>query len=463
MSPRNASPAIRASLRGHDPSDEQWAAIEHPPIPLAIIAGAGAGKTAIMAARIVWMVEQEICRPSQILGLTFTNKAALELEERIVSAFAAMDPEPHEHPTVSTYNSFADRLVREHGVRIGIDPEVGLLSQAQSWQLLLGQFDDLPPFEAIESRSMASIVRNALSLADACANHLVDPLDIVKQDERLVEDPSKFEDDVIKASRQRMELSRVVQAYTSAKGRAGRIDFGDQVTQAVKILDTFPEVVRELRERYPALLLDEYQDTNVAQRRLLQALAPHGHNVTAVGDARQNIFQWRGSTLFNLLDFPRKHFLRADGEQHDYLSLSENFRSGSNILDVANRIIEPVPEQRRPGQPLRAVADNGQGVVKARLLSDQYTEGAFIAGEISRLHGASAAANRPVTSWSDFAILVRRKAHIAPIYLQLKQLDIPVEVVGLSGLLQVPEVVDTVSWLRVLADPGPNGNRWLAR
>lgn len=463
MSSRTASPAIRASLRGHDPSDEQWAAIEHPAVPLAIIAGAGAGKTAIMAARIVWMVEEEICRPSQILGLTFTNKAALELEERIVSAFSAMDPEPHEHPTVSTYNSFADRLVREYGVRIGIDPEVGLLSQAQSWQLLLGQFDELPPFDAIESRSMASIVRNALSLADACANHLVDPVDIVKQDERILGDPSKFDDDVIKASRQRIELARVVQAYTSAKTRAGRIDFGDQVTQAVKILDTFPEVVRELRERYPALLLDEYQDTNVAQRRLLQALAPHGHNVTAVGDARQNIFQWRGSTLFNLLDFPRKHFLRDGGGQHDYLSLSENFRSGSSILAVANRIIEPVPVQRRPGRPLRAVTENGPGALQVKLLSDQYAEGAFIADEIAGIHGSAATPGRSATDWSDFAILVRRKAHIAPIYAQLKQRDIPVEVVGLSGLLQVPEVVDAVAWLRVLADPGPNGNRWLAR
>lgn len=463
MSARIASPAIRASLRGHDPSDEQWAAIEHPPVPLAIIAGAGAGKTAIMAARIVWMVEQEICRPSQILGLTFTNKAALELEERIVTAFAAMDPEPLEHPVVSTYNSFADRLVREHGVRIGIDPEVGLLSQAQSWQLLLGQFDELPPFDAIESRSMASIVRNALSLADACANHLVDPNDIVTQDERILADPKKFDDDVTKASRQRIELVRVVQAYTRAKARAGRIDFGDQVTQAVKILDAFPEVVRELREKYPALLLDEYQDTNVAQRRLLQAVAPYGHNVTAVGDARQNIFQWRGSTLFNLLDFPRKHFLRGDGEQHEYLSLSENFRSGSNILAVANRIIDPVPEQRRPGQPLKAVAANGVGRVNVKLLSDQYAEGAFIADEIARVHGMPAGPGRPPADWSDFAILVRRKAHIAPIYAQLKERDIPVEVVGLSGLLQVPEVVDTVSWLRVLADPGPNGNRWLAR
>ncbi|MGH7425225.1 MAG: ATP-dependent helicase, partial [Candidatus Methylomirabilales bacterium] len=210
-------------------------------------------------------------------------------------------------------------------------------------------------------------------------------------------------------------------------------------------------------------LLDEYQDTNVAQRRLMQLLAPTGHNVTAVGDARQNIYEWRGSTLFNLIDFPTRHFLRRGGLPHEYLSLSKNFRSGSKILAVANRIVDLIPEDRRPGKPLSAHRDNGEGLVAVKLVADQGDEASFIAEEVGHLHGRPAQPGREPTAWSDFAILVRRRAHIAPIYAALTERDIPVEVVGLGGLLQLPEVVDTVAWLRVLADPGPEANPWLAR
>ena len=505
MTPR-ASAAVRAALRDHEPSVEQWAAIAHEPVPVAIIAGAGSGKTAVMAARVVRFVEEAGVHPSRILGLTFTNKAAAELEQRISDAFAQLDPPPADRPHIATYNAFADGLLREHGVRIGIDPEVGLLSEAQRWQLLLSCFDALEPFDAIDSRSPSSICRSVLGLADACGNHLLTPERIIACDERILRDAAQFPDEVVLCSRRRIELARVVRAYQDAKLRARRIDFGDQVTRAVEILERHPGVAQELRERYPAILLDEYQDTNVAQRRMIQLLAPTGHNVTAVGDARQNIFQWRGSTLFNLIDFPIRHFLRDGSAPHSYLTLSENFRSGRRILAVANRVIDRVPLQRRPGDALRPYAANGEGWVGVKLLADQDAEAAFIASEVRRLHdgprrgspgspgagvpasppapdgvgdrqggggppraGSGSASRRgaepvdPLITWSEFAILVRRKAHIRPILDALAARGIPVDVVGLAGLLQVPEVLDTIAWLRAIADPGPLANRWLAR
>jgi DNA helicase-2/ATP-dependent DNA helicase PcrA len=458
-----ASTAVRAAMRGNDPTDEQWLAISHPPEPLAIIAGAGSGKTAIMAARMVWMVEEGIARPSQILGLTFTNKAARELEERIELAFASMDPPPTELPTVSTYNSFADRIVRQEGVRVGIDPESSLLSQAQTWQLLAESLNHVEPFDAIDSRSIASLTKMALGLADQCANNYVTPEQVAAEDRRIIEREAAYERDVLLNSGRRCELARVVRAYQDLKRKRRCMDFGDQVTKAVEILETWPSVAEGLRERYPAILLDEYQDTNVAQRRMMQALAPHGSNVTAVGDARQNIFQWRGSTLFNLIDFPLKHFLRAGGESHRYLSLSDNFRSGSRVVEVANAVIDRVSPDRRPGRPLASVPSNGEGFVGTALLSDQRAEAEFIAGEILKFHGKPVAPGRPVTGWKDFAILVRRKSHMGILYSVLKDREIPVEVAGLGGLLQVPEVMDTVSWLRLVAEPGPTSNRWLAR
>src|SRR3984893_89086 len=458
---RRASEAVRAALRGHDPSDEQWAAIFHPAVPLAIIAGAGSGKTAVMAARVVWLTEDAQFAASQILGLTFTNKAAGELEARIEEAFRELDPVPHERPHIATYNAFADGLLREHGVRIGIDPEVGLLSEAQRWQLLLSCFASRPPFDAVDSRSPASICRSVLGLADACGNHLVTPERVIEEDERVLRDAAQFPDDVVACSRTRIELARVVRAYTDAKLRARRIDFGDQVTRAVQIMRA-PSVAAELRARYPAILLDEYQDTNVAQRRLIQLLAPTGHNVTAVGDARQNIFQWRGSTLFNLIDFPTRHFLRLGDEPHEYLTLSENFRSGRRILEVANRVIERVPAERRAGGGVRPHPANGEGWVGVKLAADQEQEASFISCEIERLHGSGEPGDTG-TPWSQFAVLVRRKSHIRPIHDALRARGIPVDVVGLAGLLEVPEVLVTMAWLRVLADPGPMANRWLAR
>jgi DNA helicase-2/ATP-dependent DNA helicase PcrA len=453
---RRASGAVRAALRDHEPSEEQWAAIAHDPVPLAIIAGAGSGKTAVMAARVVWLTEEALVSPSQILGLTFTNKAAAELEERIRQAFEQLEPPPAEYPHIATYHAFADGLLREHGVRIGIDPEVGLLSEAQRWQLLLSCFDTLPPFDAIDSRSPASICRSVLGLADACGNHLVTPEAVIEEDQRILADAAQFPDEVVLCSRRRIELCRVVRAYLEAKLRARRIDFGDQVTRAVEILERHPGVATDLRQRYPAMLLDEYQDTNVAQRRLIQLLAPTGHNVTAVGDTRQNIFQWRGSTLFNLIDFPTRHFLRAGGTPHDYLTLSENYRSGRKILAVANRVIDRMPSERRPGHALRPFPANGEGWVGVKLTGDQEQEAGFVAAEVERLHTAG-------EPWSEFAILVRRKAHIRPIHDALRARGIPVDVVGLAGLLEVPEVLDTVSWLRAIAEAGPSGNRWLAR
>ncbi|CAN5854972.1 hypothetical protein BH23ACT12_BH23ACT12_04560 [soil metagenome] len=458
-----ASPAVRAAMRGNDPTAEQWLALSHPPEPLAIIAGAGSGKTAIMAARMVWLVEEGIARPSQILGLTFTNKAARELEERIELAFEAMDPPPAELPTVSTYNSFADRIVRQEGVRVGIDPESSLLSQAQTWQLLADSLNHVEPFDAIDSRSIASLTRMALGLADQCANNYVTPEQVAAEDRRILERKEAYERDVLLNSRRRCELSRVVRAYQDTKRERRCMDFGDQVTRAVEILETWSSVAADIRQRYPAILLDEYQDTNVAQRRMMQVLAPHASNVTAVGDARQNIFQWRGSTLFNLIDFPLKHFLRAGGESHQYLSLSDNFRSGRRVVEVANAVIDRVPQERRPGRPLTAVASNGEGFVGTALLTDQRAEAEFIVGEILNLHGKPVAPGRSVAAWKDFAILVRRKSHMGILYSVLKEHEIPVEVVGLGGLLQVPEVMDTVSWLRLVAEPGPGSNRWLAR
>jgi DNA helicase-2/ATP-dependent DNA helicase PcrA len=453
------SEAIRAALKGYEPTDEQWEAISHPLEPLYLIAGAGSGKTAVMAARIAWALETQSLSPSQILGLTFTNKAADELLERVHRALTEIGDESGEDVTVQTYNAFAAGIVRDYGLHVDVEPEAGLLSEAQQWQLLLACLDDLPAFEALEIRS-TYVVGSAIGLASSVADHMVE-LDAIDAAADRFLSMKGLEPEMAETAKKRKELVRAVGAYQRAKRGAGRIDFGDQISKAVEVLEGNAEVRDAYRQRYPFVLLDEYQDTNVAQRKMLQALVGDAGAVTAVGDARQAIFAWRGATMFNLIGFP-DDFPRADGIPYDPVSLSENFRSGSKILDVANSVVEKIPEERRPGAPLRAQPWNGTGEVSLALFTDERAEAEWIATECKRLHGEVALEGRDPIEWKDMAILVRRKAAMDAVIQALGEHDVPVEVIGLGGLLKTPEVTEVVAWLRAL-ESKPGANRWLGR
>ncbi len=458
MTDPRSSAAIRAALKGYEPTDEQWSAIAHPLEPVYLIAGAGSGKTAVMAARIAWALQTQPFSPSQILGLTFTNKAADELLERIHLALAELADETGEDVIVQTYNAFAAGIVRDHGLLVGIEPESGLLSEAQQWQLLLGCLDDLA-FDALEVRS-PYVARSSLGLASSVADHMV-ALDAIDAAADKIISMKGADPDMIEVAAKRKELVRAVAAYTKAKQRAGRIDFGDQISKAVEILESSEEIRDSYRRRFPFVLLDEYQDTNVAQRRMLQALVGAGGAVTAVGDARQAIFAWRGATMYNLIGFP-DDFPRADGISYDPVSLSENFRSGAKILEVANRVVDRIDPARRPGDPLRPQPGNGDGAVALGLFADERSESEWIAAQCERLHGEATAEGRPEVAWKDIAILVRRKAAMDMLLQALEEREIPVEVIGLGGLLKTPEVTEIVAWLRSL-ESKPAANRWLAR
>ena len=472
------SAAVRAALRGQDPTPEQWTAITAPVSPAHLIAGAGSGKTAVMAARIVHLIERLGADPASVLGLTFTNKAAAELEQRVREALAAgagvpaptgdkAPADPEARVTVSTYHAFAAEVVQTYGVRVGVEPGADLLSDAQQYQILLAILES-ERFEHLQVRSPGFTIGAALRLASACADHMIDPRLVTQASLELAQRAEGGEDMppwLVGNARERAELGRLVERYIAEKRRRGRIDFGDQVAKAVELVERFPEIAASLRERFPHVLLDEYQDTNVAQRRLMQRLCPPGSSVMAVGDARQAIYAFRGATMYNLLAFP-SHFPGTDGPGEP-LSLSTNFRSGRRILELANTVIEPIPDERRGGRPLVPLPANGEGEVRAALLADQFSEAAFVAGQIVAARRDGLATGQ-VPEWRDIAVLVRSKRLLGPLREALEQHDVPVEVVGLSGLLETPEVVDLVSTLRVIEDPGANvalarlllGPRW---
>lgn len=465
-------PAILAALQSHPPSDEQRSAIEHPPTPLAIIAGAGSGKTAVMAARIAHFIAEGIARPSQILGLTFTNKAAQELEERVRAATEPLALDPGDEPSVFTYHSFADRLLRDFGPKIGLEPEVALLSEAQAHMIVARLLGELT-FERLAVSWLPGLIRNVRGLADACANHLLMPEEVVAADDELRAryraQNKKIQGKVEEALDLRPDYCKAVRAYIDRKMELARIDYGDQIQFAFRIVARRPEVAAALRRRWPFVLLDEYQDTNVAQQRMMAAIYPPGSAITVVGDPDQAIYAWRGATLYNILNFA-DHFPTESGQRAQTKSLEVSFRSGARILKAADEVIARVDPSRRGGEKvLRHFPTTGDGDVTCDLVATDDDEANLIATEIERLAGPKGAglAGSEVP-YDEVAILCRKRRLFGKIQQALRSNGIPVEVVGLGGLLTSPEVIDLLAYLRLIRTPGDNiafariaqGPRW---
>ena len=441
-------------------------------------------------------------RPDQVLGLTFTRKAAGELSHRIrlylgrAKQLLGHDAQLAGEPTVATYHSFAARVVREHGIRAGYEPSVRLLTEAACWQLAdaaVRQHDS--PQMRKYPLGQASATAAVLDLAGELAEHLRDPDDIEKFTLGLtaaMEGVSGSRilrpvQDVLDRQRGRLALLPLVRTYAQRKAAIEAMDFGDQLRRAATVAQRHPEVGQAERDRFRVVLLDEYQDTSQAQVVLLKSLFGRGHPVTAVGDPCQSIYGWRGASAGTLDRFPAD-FPRVDGARADNRSLSVSWRNAPQILAVANRMSDPLRGGGAPVLPLRAAstytpkfsdtatdsatgppdgpADRMRGALVRCAYAETYLDEAdWIADQIQAAWQIfeERYGKRPTT-----AVLVRARSQIAALERALRQRDLPVEVVGLGGLLDTPEVRDVVSTLQVLADPTAGasllrlltGSRW---
>ncbi|MEU5521838.1 ATP-dependent DNA helicase [Streptomyces sp. NPDC047860] len=446
---------------------EQTACITAPPAPQVIVAGAGSGKTTVMAARVVWLVGTGQVAPEQVLGLTFTNKAAGELAERVRKALIragvtdpdVIDPDnPPGEPVISTYHAFAGRLLTDHGLRIGLEPASRLLADATRYQLAARVLREAPgPYPAL-TRSFPDLVGDLLTLDAELSEHLVRPEDLRAHDAQLLrtlENTKLTNADLRKvpeAAAARRELAELVLRYRAAKRERDLLDFGDQIALSAR-LAALPEVGRALRDEFRVVLLDEYQDTSVAQRVMLAGLfgGGTGHPVTAVGDPCQAIYGWRGASVANLDDFP-DHFDHADRRPATRQSLSENRRSGGRLLDLANGLAEPLRAMHAGVEALRpAPGAERDGTVRCALLPTHAEEIDWIADSVAHLVRTGKAPG-------EIAVLCRTAGDFAGIQAALVARDVPVEVVGLSGLLHLPEVADLVAVCEVLQDPGANAS-----
>ena len=464
------------------PTAEQAEVIASPTDPALVVAGAGAGKTETMAARVVWLVANGIVTPERVLGLTFTRKAARQLADRVRSRLRRLagsrlpyrlDPSGGlladlyaGEPTVLTYHAYAGRLVAEHGLRLPVEPGARLLTETACWQLAHHVVSTWTQDLETE-RVPVTVTRYLLELAGELAEHLVD-------EDRLRaygEDLASVVENAPRGPRQRAELSQdlrevvttqrfriallpLVRAYGEAKRKEGALDFAEQMALAARLASTQPEVAAGERDRYGTALLDEYQDTGHAQRILLRSLfgGPKPMPVTAVGDPVQAIYGWRGASAANLPRFVHDFPMLENKElvPATRYGLLTSFRNPPEVLALANAISRPLRGAGLDVDELRAPEGRAAADVRVGLFPDAAAEVEWLADEIAqRWRFISDERDRPPTA----AVLVRRRADMTEIATALRARGVPVEVVGIGGLLDEPEVRDLVSALRVLIDP----------
>ena len=484
--------ALAEALGIHTPTQEQARVIAHRLSPLLVVAGAGSGKTATMAQRVVYLVATGQVRPDQILGLTFTRKATAELDQRVASRLAGLsaagllpvaapehdsgaegtaDATDFGEPMIATYNSFAGALVRDHGLRIGVDPDSTLITQARSWQIVTSLLEarTLPlPNESLSHNASATLV-----LADSLSQNLLTIEEAAKDLADLSEQFTALA--AIKGCKTLVGKAPAVMAEWEAlldvvaelhahKRHHGLLDFGDQIALACAIAESVPEAAAQVRAQYPAVLLDEFQDTSVAQVRLLSALFADS-GVTAVGDPHQAIYGWRGASAAALDTFhqrfnPTGTALLDSGtspvEATPVLELSTSWRNDSTILDVANVVSAPL----RSG-----VVEDGDPVGEHLTVAPLQARPAAFGLEPGAVYGAflqdPAEEARTVVAflaerWSpsaEMAVLCRTRAQMDPIAAELEEAGLPYTIIGLGGMLYVPEVADVRALLTAASDP----------
>lgn len=503
------------------PTSEQSAIISSPLSPRLVIAGAGSGKTATMADRVVWLVANGWVKPEEVLGVTFTRKAAGELASRIRAKLSALQrsatfgagssggaghPGAAGHsggavaaallsadalePKVSTYHSFASGIVSDYGLRLGIERDVVLLGGAQAWQLaseVVEAFDgEYSHFRVAKS----TLVKAVIQLAGECAEHLQDPdgvhgwlMQRLGEFESLPyvagakKNPTQAAGELGAMLRTRASVAELVGRYAEAKRARGALDFGDLVALAARVAREVPLAAQMERQRYKVVLLDEFQDTSHAQLVLFSRLFGDGHAVTAVGDPNQSIYGFRGASAGQLFHFVNEFPVCVEDSRNATASrhpapvsyLTTAWRNGRNILAAANLISAPLSAAAAQSGPAGQRTASAAVEVPALRPSPAAVQGRVVIGRFATDEDEAAAIAKDILRFriTDFdgssseprvqpamAVLCRRRAQMECLRKEFEATGIPYEIVGLGGLLDTPEIVDLVSTLRVLADPG---------
>jgi DNA helicase II / ATP-dependent DNA helicase PcrA len=449
---------------------DQRHAVTHGDGPLLVVAGAGTGKTQVITRRIAWLIGTRRARPSEILALTFTDKAADEMQARVDQ----LVPYGYADAAISTFHAFGDRIVREYALELGLPPDIRVLSRPEVViflrERLFGfELDEYRPLgdptrflsgmAALFSRfkdediapsaylAYASRLEARAAAASAAASVVADaaPADAaqdgdVPSDGTTPDDPAALAQE----ARRHLELARAYDRYQSLMRSDGFMDFGDQVSLALRLLRDSPAARLELQKRFRYVLVDEFQDTNRAQSELVELLAASHRNVTVVGDDDQSIYRFRGAAISNILEFKRRH------PRAKQVVLRRNYRSRAPILDTSYRLIrfnDPDRLEVRNGINKRLVAERSgaERPVRHVPFATGSEEADWVARDIAARVAGGAHSH-------DHAILVRANADADPILRSLNMAGVPWRFSGTSGLYARPEIRLLLAFLRAIGD-----------
>jgi ATP-dependent DNA helicase UvrD/PcrA len=447
---------LDALLGGLNP--DQLRAVTHGDGPLLVVAGAGTGKTQVITRRLAWLIATRRARPAEILALTFTDKAAEEMQVRVDQ----LVPYGYTDSSISTFHAFGDRLIREYALELGLPTDVRVLSRPEVVIFLREHLFELGLDEYRPLGDPTRFLAALATLFSRCKDEDVAPDAYVDYAERMsaeadavraalarstdgAVDPTTA-DAAVETARRQLELATAYRRYQALLAANGFVDFGDQVALALRLVRESPSVRESLQRQYRYILVDEFQDTNRAQSELVALLAQGHRNVTVVGDDDQSIYKFRGAAISNILDFQDRY------RGARVVVLRRNYRSLAPILDASYRLVrfnDPDRLEVRSGisKRLRAVRwMDAPAPVRLEAFASGAEEADWVAGEISRRIAAGA---KP----REFAVLVRTNAGADPILRSLNLAHVPWRFSGTSGLYSRPEVRLLLAFLRAVADP----------
>lgn len=426
-------------------NEEQKQAIEYNKGPLLIVAGAGTGKTHVITEKIRYLIEKKLAKPEEILALTFTDKAAREMEERVDKAI----PYGYFQMWISTFHSFADQILREEIAHIGLNPSFKLMTEAESIIFLR---NNLFLFDLKYFRPLA----NPTKFLEALLQHF----SRLKDEDISAEEYMKWIQKTKEEKEKNIELARAYDLYQKLKIKEGFFDFSDLIYYLLVLFRKRKNILEKYRKLFRYFLIDEFQDTNIAQYELIKLLCPPaeasakaGPNLTVVGDDSQAIYKFRGASVSNILGFMK------DYPKSKQITLRKNYRSVQPILDVAYRLIkhnDPDTLEAQLGISKKLVAirqipdqvgnDSGQSAVDFYLAENAQKEADFVADEILKLKKGRG------YTFSDFAILIRANNYAEPFTRSLLQRGIPYQFWGPGMLFKQPEIKDIIAYLNVLSN-----------
>ncbi|MDO5032083.1 ATP-dependent helicase [Corynebacterium sp.] len=468
----------RALGKKFPPTAEQAVVIDGPFGPKLVVAGAGAGKTETMASRVVSLVANGHVRPEQVLGLTFTRKAAQQLEQRIRRQLTALresgilqpgspaaEAVENIAPVVSTYDSYAGELVREYGLLMPVEPSARIITEAERYAIAHEVVHNVGG-ELSAKHSVATVTKTVLALAEALDSALMDTAGLREHEhifrataqdlDKTRKNGPEFSQKVqgyLDTQRLRLEYLPLVEALKQRQAELGVITFGEQMSIAATLAQKFPLLGRQQSSRYTVVMLDEYQDTSHAQRILLRSLfggQRQGLSVTAVGDPMQAIYGWRGATAENLAAFV-EDFPQEDGTDAPKDQLTTSWRNPVTALALANDVAADVFSANpgpRPVDELSPRAGAPGGDVQLAYFASEDEERAFVAERLRALYDAT-----PEGEEFSAAVLVRTNRQAPLIAAALDAAGVPNEIVGVGGLLWQPEVQDLIAVATILVRP----------